>query len=69
MAPATAVINRIANREGVDASSIYKEIEYAMEIGMNSPDPSVKAIWSTIPCKGDKPTVDELIVWILSQIV
>ncbi len=65
---ATAVLNRIARREGIDTESVYKEIEYAMEIGMNNTDPNVRAMWSSIPCKGDKPTVDELIVWILSQI-
>lgn len=40
----------------------------AMEAGMNNPDPEIQAKWKTIPCRGEKPTPEELIVWAANRV-
>lgn len=55
------VFQQIAVKEGVPVEQVRKEIETAIEIGLSNPDPEVQKIWSSIPCKSNKPTPEELV--------
>ncbi|MCH5354141.1 MAG: hypothetical protein J1E06_11860 [Acutalibacter sp.] len=34
-----------------------------MMSGWNNPEPQVQEMWKQIPCEGDMPTPEEMIVW------
>lgn len=63
-----AVIRKLAMQKGVSAQEIRDEINIAIEMGMNSPDPAVRAYWTRIPQKGAKPTPEEAIIYLAKQV-
>lgn len=58
----------IAKREGKTVEEIRKNIKAAMLVGMISADPKVQAYWTKIPCEGDIPTPEEVIVYLAGEI-
>lgn len=64
---AVRVMERVAREEGVSVETVRKEIDEAMRIGMQSSDPAVQAKWKEIPCEGERPTPEELLVFIAEQ--
>ena len=62
------ILMKIAGEEGVNLSEIKEEIKLVIERGIKSSDPRVREFWRSVPCAGDKPTTEELIVYILEQL-
>jgi hypothetical protein len=46
---------------------VRREIEAAIQAGFNNPDPKVQEQWAEIPRRGDIPTPDELITYVVRQ--
>ncbi|WP_099204949.1 sporulation initiation factor Spo0A [Scatolibacter rhodanostii] len=65
---AEATIRKIALSEGITVEEVRTEIKKAMLIGLCSQDPAIRAKWNKIPCKGDIPTPEELIVYIAQHV-
>ena len=61
-------LKKTAKAFHVPETEVRREIDKAIEIGMSDPDPAVQAKWQTIPHKGEKPTAEELIDWVVKQI-
>ncbi len=61
------ILEQIALRNGVSVSEVRKEIEIALEIGRNNPDPMVQARWREIPCKGEVPTFEEVLDYMAKE--
>ena len=61
-------IAKIAIRERKPVSEIKKEMEKAMFVGLCSQDPTVQAYWRQIPCEGDVPTPEELIIFVSNEL-
>lgn len=61
-------LRQIAMREGKTAEEVRKEIKKAMLVGMFSQDLKVQAYWKRIPCDGDLPTPEEVIVFLAGQV-
>jgi hypothetical protein len=40
----------------------------AMMAGWNNPDPKVRELWNSIPCEGEMPIPEELIIWTAIQV-
>lgn len=57
-------IMKIAEREGVSAEYVKKQIQIAMLNGLCSTDPKIKAFWDAVPCEKVIPTPEELILYI-----
>jgi len=57
-------LKKIAEKEGKSVDEVRRDIEQAISIAESNPDPKMKEFWSSIPCKGDKPTVEEVIAHI-----
>lgn len=51
------IFRKIASTEGVSVEQVRKDIE----TGLSNPDPDVQRIWSSIPCKNNRPTPEELV--------
>lgn len=44
-----AVIQRIAQQEGVSEQAVLDEMQKAIDEGYNNPDPAVQAYWAAMP--------------------
>lgn len=65
---AEKAIAKIAIRERKPVSEIKKEMKKAMFVGLCSQDPTVQAYWRQIPCEGDVPTPEELIIFVSNEL-
>lgn len=61
-------LTKVALKHGVSVAEVRREIQAALDEGIRNPDPQIKEYWNSIPCKGDKPTVDEVISYLVKQI-
>ncbi|MEA4911675.1 MAG: hypothetical protein VB092_03550 [Oscillospiraceae bacterium] len=61
-------IRTIAMREGVAVEEVRKQIKLAMLAGLCSQDPVIQARWKKVPCKGDAPMPEELIIYIATHL-
>ncbi|MDD4564718.1 MAG: sporulation initiation factor Spo0A C-terminal domain-containing protein [Eubacteriales bacterium] len=61
------MFERIAVEHNTTVEEVRQEIEAAIRAGFNNPDPKVQAQWAKIPRKGDIPTPDELITYVVRQ--
>ncbi len=55
------VLMQVALKNGVPVSEVRTEIEKAIQVGVNSPDPAVKARWTSLCNNGAIPTPEELV--------
>jgi len=65
---AEAVIRTIAAQHHTTVETVRLEMKQAMLAGLLNPDPKVQATWKSIPCEGEVPTPEELIVWAANRI-
>ena len=54
-------ISIIAKKDGVSRKQVLIELQKAIDDGFSNPDPAIHAEWAKIPCKGARPTPEELI--------
>lgn len=62
------ILLQIAENNGVGVIEVRRNIEEAIEIGWNNPDPKVQAYWKQIPCKKAKPTLDEVVEYLSKEV-
>jgi hypothetical protein len=65
---AEAAIRKIALREGIPFEEVRTEMKKAMLVGLYSQDPAIREKWGKIPCKGDIPTPEELIIYMVQNV-
>lgn len=58
------ILETIAIEHHTTVDKVRKEILMVMEEAQESRDPLVQARWAMIPCKGEKPTIEELMAYI-----
>lgn len=61
---AADIIRRIARAHHVPEAQVRADMEEAMNAGRNNPDPAVQARWAAFPYAGEKPTIEEFILWV-----
>ena len=59
---------KIAAREGVSVTEVREEIQKAIDIGLASPDPAVQLKWNKMSCRGEKPTPEEVVMYLAKQV-
>lgn len=62
------LLEQIAKQNDTTVEEIYKEMQIAIDAGFDNPNPEVQKRWKQIPFKGDKPTPEDLIPYVASQI-
>lgn len=65
---ATKAFEKIAMREGISVAEVREEIQKAIDEAMKSNDPAVQAYWKKMSYKGEKPTPEEVVVYIATQV-
>lgn len=63
----THIFERIAAERNTTVGEVRREIELAIQAGLQNPDPKVQAQWAKIPRRGDVSTPDELITYVVRQ--
>ncbi|MEZ4357357.1 MAG: sporulation initiation factor Spo0A C-terminal domain-containing protein [Eubacteriales bacterium] len=63
----THIFEIIAEENNTTVEEVRKEIEIAIQSGFNSNDHKARSQWAKIPKKGEVPTPDELIDYIILQ--
>jgi len=56
------VLRELSEKTGQSPKEIYAEMQAAIDHGFNTCDnPIGLEIWASIPCKGERPTVEEFL--------
>ena len=58
---------KIAMREGISVTEVRKEIQKSIDEAMKSDDPKIQAYWNKMSYKGEKPTPEEVVLYIAKQ--
>jgi len=61
-------IKKVAEQKGISVAKVRKEIEIAIDMGIANPDPAIQAYWANIPRKSEKPTPEEVIVYMAKRV-
>lgn len=63
----THIFEQIAAENHTTVAEVRREMEITIRAGFENPDPEVQAQWAKVPRKGDIPTPDELIRYVVRQ--
>ena len=63
-----SAFEKIAREEGISVDEVRCEIQKAIDDAMQSDDPAVQAYWKKIKYKGEKPTLEEVVLYIAKQV-
>lgn len=63
------ILKQIAIKNGVSVSQVRRDIQAALDEGWNSSDEKVKAYWRKIPAKHEKPTLEEVILFMMTECI
>ncbi|GEM_PF-4614923 len=62
------VLNKVARENGVTYNELMDEIQIAIDHAIANPEISAQQNLKKIPKKGEKPTIEELISFLLDEI-
>ena len=60
---AREAIRMIAQRNSITEQQVLDEMELAIDLGYNNPDPSVQSYWRSTPFVNRKPSPEEFMIW------
>lgn len=61
-----SIYGDIARQNGVTADEVKEEIRNALNMGIHSSDPEAKEFWKKITTDVENPTIDDIILYIVS---
>ena len=64
----TKAFEQLAIRDGISVAEVREEIQKAIDIGMSSSDPAVQEKWGKMPCRGERPTPEEVVLYLSKQV-
>ena len=62
------VIREVASRSGTTPGQVRHNIEQLLEESRACRDPKVRAAWAAIPCKGETPTMEEVMNYLAERL-
>lgn len=63
------ILAEIAKRNHTTVEEVRREMNLAMKEGQHCPDPAVRAQWERIPKKNGELTTEDLLDYLLEQIL
>lgn len=63
-----AMLQAIAKANHTTATYVRQQMQSAMDAAMESKDPAIQERWASIPKKGSKLTLEELVAYIATQL-
>ncbi len=65
----TAVIKMVARMHSVREDEVLREMQTAIEVALKSAEPAAQTHWSRISQKGDTPTPEEVVAYLVQQVM
>lgn len=62
------IFSRVAKHHGVTKEEVYTEIQKAIDAGFDNQDPAVQAEWKKMNIRGERPTPEEVIAYVVGQL-
>lgn len=63
------IIKQVAKLNNTIPEEVYAEMQIALDVAFNSKDPEVKKKWAKIPLQGNRPTPEEVVPFLASQVI
>lgn len=63
------IIKQVAKLNNTTPEEVYAEIQIVLDVAFNSQDPEVQKKWAKIPLQGNRPTPEEVVPFLASQVV
>lgn len=63
----THIFNQIAMKNHTTVAEVRREMELAIRMAFANPDPKIQDAWAKIPYKGEEPTPEEVITYVVNQ--
>lgn len=60
-------LRQLADREGLSLEEIRAEIQLAIDAAYDNPDPKVRKEWAKVPFEGERPTAEDVILYVTRQ--
>ena len=60
-------VRKIAEKRGISQEEVYREMQFAIDIGYCSPDPTIRAAWNDIS-PNSRPKPEDIYRYILNKI-
>lgn len=67
-AKAKEALLKLAKHKGVSEEILHHEIKIAITEAIKSPEPQAQTFWKSIPHKGEQPTPEEVIAYIVNMV-
>jgi hypothetical protein len=61
------ILQQIAAINSTSPAEVRRQMESAMASALQNPDPTVQQMWNSIPRKGNTPTLDEFMEYLIDQ--
>ena len=61
------ILDQIANASQSAPADIRRKMELAMTSALKDPDPAVQAMWNSVPKKGNTPTLEEFMDYLIEK--
>jgi len=62
-------LKNMAKKENVSIDFVKNELEIVIDMGFNNIDPKIRKYWKSIPCKGNKPSIQEVTYFLLEELI
>lgn len=62
------IFTRVAKQHETTVADVYSEIQKAIDVGFDSTDPDVQAEWRKVNLKGERPTPEEVIAYMVNAL-
>lgn len=62
------IFAKVAKQHGVSKDEVYREIQKAIDAGFDNQDPAVQAEWKKMSIRGERPTPEEVIAYVVGQL-
>ncbi|MCD8050767.1 MAG: hypothetical protein LUE89_03710 [Clostridiales bacterium] len=63
------IIKIIAQKNGVREDEVLREMQAAIEAALKSEEPTAQAHWRSLPKRGDIPTPEEVVAYLVQQVI
>ena len=62
------VLEAVAKRDNVSVEDVYRNIQDAIDLAFNNPDPEIHKLWLQVPFAGERPTPEEFIPYVAALV-
>ena len=65
--PFDLILDQIASANRITSMEVRERLRMAMASALKDPNPAVQAMWNSVPKKGDTPTLEEFMDYLIQK--